>query len=209
MVKKTKEESDRTFHALLDAAVRLFHNKGVAETTLNDIAGEVRMTRGAVYWHFQNKDDIIIELWKRDGENLHKALVNGLNLSNAEDPVAQFRQAVQDCIVPLVDEPNLYQVIRVMFNALEMVEKEGDLQKFLRQTGARFYDEFHTAFEYLAKYNLLNPKLNAKLATSGLWSYMHGIVKMSGSDGMKKINLSEDAEILLDIYLDAVLNLEQ
>ncbi|MGB0865929.1 MAG: TetR family transcriptional regulator, partial [Granulosicoccaceae bacterium] len=42
MVRKTKAETEQTYHALLDAAIALFTRQGVARTTLNEIAQEAQ-----------------------------------------------------------------------------------------------------------------------------------------------------------------------
>ena len=69
MVRKTKEDTEQTYTALLDAAERVFKDKGVAAATLNDIAGAAGMTRGAIYWHFKDKEELFDALppcrWKR------------------------------------------------------------------------------------------------------------------------------------------------
>ena len=54
-MRRTKEEAEQTRQAILDAAEALFLTNGVARTSLEMIARECGVTRGAVYWHFQNK----------------------------------------------------------------------------------------------------------------------------------------------------------
>lgn len=58
MVRRKKEDAIKTRELLIDAAERVFFDKGVAATTLEQIAQEAGMTRGAVYWHFKNKMEI-------------------------------------------------------------------------------------------------------------------------------------------------------
>lgn len=59
MARRSKEDTDKTRAALLDAAEELFLLKGVAATSLDDIAKSIKMTRGAVYWHFENKGALL------------------------------------------------------------------------------------------------------------------------------------------------------
>ncbi|KAB2349595.1 TetR/AcrR family transcriptional regulator [Actinomadura rudentiformis] len=55
-VKSRREQySDETRAALLDAATRRFAEHGFAKTSLEDVATDIRATRGAVYHHFPNK----------------------------------------------------------------------------------------------------------------------------------------------------------
>lgn len=58
MARRTKADAAATREALLDAAEAVFLEKGVARTSLEQIARHAGLTRGAVYWHFKNKADL-------------------------------------------------------------------------------------------------------------------------------------------------------
>jgi AcrR family transcriptional regulator len=47
------------------AAVRLFVQKGVAETTVKDIARAVDLSEGALYRHFESKDELVWKVFER------------------------------------------------------------------------------------------------------------------------------------------------
>ena len=47
------------------AAIRLFVEKGVAETTVRDIASALEMSEGALYRHFPSKDQLVWQLFER------------------------------------------------------------------------------------------------------------------------------------------------
>ena len=67
-VRRTKEEAEETKQKILDAAVELFETRGYDATRIEDIAEKMGMTRGAVYWHFKNKDELfiyILEIFER------------------------------------------------------------------------------------------------------------------------------------------------
>ena len=54
-MRKTKEEAAITREQLLKKALAVFSKKGYSATTLQDIASEADVTRGAIYWHFGSK----------------------------------------------------------------------------------------------------------------------------------------------------------
>ena len=47
------------------AAIRLFVEKGVTETTVRDIARAVDISEGALYRHFDSKDELVWQLFER------------------------------------------------------------------------------------------------------------------------------------------------
>ena len=61
-MRRTKEEAARTRAAIVEAGLACFDRHGIAGTTLQDIAREAGVTKGAVYHHFDGKRAILHEL---------------------------------------------------------------------------------------------------------------------------------------------------
>jgi TetR/AcrR family acrAB operon transcriptional repressor len=57
-MKRTKEEAAITREQVLKKALAVFSKKGYAATTLQDIAKEADVTRGAIYHHFGGKAEL-------------------------------------------------------------------------------------------------------------------------------------------------------
>ena len=55
---------------IMDAAMLLFMEKGYANTTTQDIVDKVNISRGLLYYHFKNKEDILYCLVERYSEKL-------------------------------------------------------------------------------------------------------------------------------------------
>lgn len=81
MVRKTKEEAENTRRDILKAALDVFYQKGYSRTTFDDIAARINLTKGAVYWHFKNKPDLLMELLREHFNNhfQNEPVVNTLN----------------------------------------------------------------------------------------------------------------------------------
>jgi TetR/AcrR family transcriptional regulator, acrAB operon repressor len=65
MVRRPKHEALATRNAILDAAELLFQQHGVSRTSLHNIATSAGVTRGAVYWHFEDKADLFNAMMDR------------------------------------------------------------------------------------------------------------------------------------------------
>lgn len=89
MARKTKEQAQQTREDILRGALNVFSEKGFSHTTLNDIAKRIGMTRGAIYWHFKDKQDLLIELMdavhEREEEMLAQKDSNASCLDNLRD----------------------------------------------------------------------------------------------------------------------------
>ena len=64
MARKTKQEAENTRNTILNAATQVLLARGIAQTHIEDIAREAGLTRGAIYWHFTNKADLLHTLWR-------------------------------------------------------------------------------------------------------------------------------------------------
>ncbi len=47
---------------IMEAAKKLFHNKGYLNTTTQDIIDDVGISRGLLYYHFKSKEDILFAI---------------------------------------------------------------------------------------------------------------------------------------------------
>jgi TetR/AcrR family acrAB operon transcriptional repressor len=122
-MRRTKEDAAVTRDKLLSAALKVFSMKGYAATTLDDIAKEASVTRGAIYWHFKGgKADVftaIIEagfarlgamneqLLAEGGtplELLERILVRGLEFLEED---SDYRALQEILIFKTSEDPNL------------------------------------------------------------------------------------------------------
>ena len=72
-------QSEKTIARILDAAGRLFVNKGYHGTSIADIAQEAHLTKGALYCHFTGKSDLLLTLIKKFETEYLDELFNAIN----------------------------------------------------------------------------------------------------------------------------------
>ena len=98
-MRRKKEDSEQTKQAILDAAIEVFGEYGVAKSSLEKIAQRAKVTRGAVYWHFENKQQIFDALHECLHTPFIQAIVDGLEQASI-DPIGQLQRL---CTALLVD----------------------------------------------------------------------------------------------------------
>lgn len=85
MARKTKELALETREKLLESALDVMSEKPFDKVSISEIASRVGLSKGAVYWHFKNKSDLLVNLIRRLCENV------GVGLSYAENPPQDFK----------------------------------------------------------------------------------------------------------------------
>jgi AcrR family transcriptional regulator len=102
MVRRTKKEAAATRDALLDAALRVFRDRGVAHTSLEEVAAAAGVTRGAVYWHFKDKADLFTALCERVQLPMERcSLAGGAPRRSARCAAHARHQWLDDCSRPM------------------------------------------------------------------------------------------------------------
>ena len=61
-------KAEETRERILDAALRLFRDKGFDDTTMRDVAAEAGLATGAAYYYFRSKEELVMALYARTSE---------------------------------------------------------------------------------------------------------------------------------------------
>ncbi|HSH57909.1 MAG TPA: TetR family transcriptional regulator [Halomonas sp.] len=129
MARRTKAEAAATREALLDAAEEAFLEKGVARTSLEQIARHAGMTRGAVYWHFKNKADLFQAMLGRVRMPFEELIEEIAEPSLMERPLEAIRLAIQNGFERL-EQPRYRRVHAILVHHCEVF---GDIDPLAMQ----------------------------------------------------------------------------
>ena len=175
MARRTKEDALATRDLILDAAERVFQRRGVSRTSLQEIAEEASLTRGAIYWHFQNKADVFDAMMQRVTLPM-VARLNSQPPAELDNPLQHLRQSVASAFHQAVHD---LQVRRVFEIASHMVEYGDDLQavrdSHISERSERVNDLERLLLQASAK-GLLPSSLPTRAAAVGLHALLDGLM---------------------------------
>ena len=83
-MRRTKAAAKETRQQILLAAERVFYEKGVAHASMEDVARAAGVTRGAIYWHFANRADLVLELYSSLPLPQEELIARELEADNAD-----------------------------------------------------------------------------------------------------------------------------
>ncbi|OUR86920.1 TetR family transcriptional regulator, partial [Cycloclasticus sp. 44_32_T64] len=72
---KAKNKVKKTREKILDAAASLFSQQGYNGTALRDIASALDMKAGSLYYHFDSKEQLVLEILKIGLENIIQTVI--------------------------------------------------------------------------------------------------------------------------------------
>jgi AcrR family transcriptional regulator len=90
------EQYDARRREILDAAVGLFRTRGYESARLEDVADELGITKGSIYYYFPKKVDLLLEICQHAIDNASERQAK--ILSSDAPPDERLRLAIQDPI---------------------------------------------------------------------------------------------------------------
>lgn len=161
-MRRTKADAEETRQGIIDAAERLFFRNGIDKTSLEQIAAEAGVTRGAIYWYFANKTDLFMAMvdsvpliWE---DVIARAVVE-----DHPNPLALLETIALDALDLLGSDLRRQRIYRIMTRCAY----QGDLARVRdRQQEAltRQRALFIAAFNLAAQKGQLNPAWHPETA---------------------------------------------
>ncbi|MGA1833649.1 TetR family transcriptional regulator [Rhizobium wenxiniae] len=113
-MRRTKAEAAETRCSILAAAEKLFFEKGVATSTLDEIATAAGVTRGAIYWHFNSKSDLFLELYNAaDLPRVNMADVDA-PCDDGRDPLSLVEKMACDWLQVLAEDRHRQRLLSIL-----------------------------------------------------------------------------------------------
>lgn len=174
MARRTKEEALATRDALLDAAEAAFDARGVAATSLGDIAAAAGVTRGALYWHFRDKADLLQAMLARAAfpfEQEWRATVDGA------DPLGHLERTACHVIERMAAEPRLQCLHRIVGQHDACGDDCAPIVERHRLVRAAFLRRAETLLRRARRAGQLRPGIVVRHAAIGLQALLDGLLR--------------------------------
>lgn len=101
--------ADNRVPQVLDAAARLFGDKGFGYTSMRDIAGAAGMLAGSLYYHFASKEDLLIAVYAEGVRRIKEAVLPMLNGNS--DPWVRLENVCAAHLKALLADSGYAQVV--------------------------------------------------------------------------------------------------
>jgi TetR/AcrR family acrAB operon transcriptional repressor len=202
MARATKEEALETRNRIIAAAADVFHARGLAHSSLADVAEAANVTRGAIYWHFKNKSDLFDAICERVCLPMEAMMAASAD-EREPDPLGQLRNAWLFLLQEAVRNPHTRKALDIIFLKCELVDRADPI--WVRQNASYLQgmENMQHILRNAAARGQLPPDLDTKLAAVALHGSMVGLIN-SWLFAPTSFDLDNDAERLIDACLDSL-----
>ncbi|MBK1697770.1 TetR family transcriptional regulator [Rhodovibrio salinarum] len=202
MARKTKAEARATRESILDAAEDVMERDGIPATTLDQIAREAGVTRGAIYWHFKDKEDLLDSMVARAAFPLDELRAADVRAETA-DALEELRQVSEQALLRLAQDPRHQRVCRILLHGCVRL---GHHHLFIAEEDAVKTDIHNVVLRLFQKaraQGTLSTDITPELATWTFDSYMQG-VHSNWLKAPDQVDLAANARLILRTFLDGV-----
>lgn len=202
MVRKTKEEAEQTRKDIVDAARRVFHRCGVGRSTLEKIAKEAGVTRGAVYWHFDNKAELFFAMREDIFAPLLERTDTLLWSERFADPLDAIEASIQEFFRVLEDCAIVREVFEIMISRCEYVDEFAAVQQEVGRPATDFLAKIETVYRQAADKGTLRAGIDPQAAARDTWAFTSGLLHLllgcqQGSDLYLQVPAMIDSHMAL------------
>ncbi len=201
MARRTKEEALETRNALLDAAERVFSEKGVARTSLTDVATVAGVTRGAVYWHFKDKADLLNAMLRRVTLPMEEA-----SLASGDDPIEDPLGHVRSCLINVLKrtatDAQSRRVFEIVFHKCEFIDDMAPARDRCVAMRAGYLSEIERDLRNAIKKGQLPRGVRPRSAAIAMHALIDGLI----SNWVLEPNfqLGREAAYMVDMFIDGL-----
>lgn len=175
MARRTKQKALETRAQIIDAAELCFFKKGVSHTSLADIAKSAGVTRGAIYWHFENKDEIFDALLSRARTPFQH--LESASLDNEEpDPLGRLRALLTEVFRQAELDPSTRRINEIVFHKCEYTDRMCDLREHMRILRRQSLDKLEVSLRNAITKHQLPERLDIPMAARCLQAQLLGIL---------------------------------
>jgi AcrR family transcriptional regulator len=186
------EQRKLTRSKLVDAALQLFSTSGYEHATVDDISQAAGYSKGAYYFHFSTKDDILLELLRIWSEGRGRVLAEGA------DAGAAPREALHETLANFFSYNDAPQWPGVLLEFWSQAVRNPEVSRRLTQAYAGWRKTLAEAFAAMAGTGVLHVQSAEDAATVALAAHDGYAVQIAiGSPGGKAMTPAELAGSLL------------
>lgn len=190
-----ENNKENKFERILNAAIKVIGNKGFHNAKIKDIAVEADVADGTIYNYFQNKEDILVTIFKIKLEEY----VNNAKkeIANIIDPKEKLKVLIKYHVKIITDNPDLAKVLQI-----ELRQPHVELRVKVRKNLRNYFRVIEEVIEEGKKNNIFSPELDVYLAREMFFGTLDEVISTWVFTGMSR-DLTLYIDKIYDMFLKA------
>lgn len=195
-MRRTKEEAEQTKNNILVAALDVFDEKSYDTATLSNIAKKAGVTRGAIYWHFDNKFDILRELVQMYfGKFLNDVYVE--MDENKESAIETITILFDSYAKNILNNPETVKFRRVIEHKISFTEDTEQIEDLFGSFKSKLLNTLLELIKKGQEKNEIRTDMSAEFLSLSMMSLIIGYERITLST-VKCLDVETDANVIVE-----------
>jgi len=174
-MRRTKEDAAKTREEVLTAAAEIFYENGVSGSSLEKIAQRAGVTRGAIYWHFKDKAEVLTALHS-EIRLPQEAIVDYAIEHGHDDPLGLIEQGTIEVLQILAEDEHQQRIFAIMILGCEFTEHLSDTAQRIVTANAEMFGKLQKLIEMAGERGALAPSWTVDAAARAIQCSMNGLL---------------------------------
>lgn len=198
-MRRTKEDAQQTRESLLDAAERLFAERGVSRTSLQDIAKAAGVTRGAVYWHFEDKAALFNAMMDRTTLPMEDTL-KSIDTAREDKPLVELKASMLNVMRRIAHDPRTQRVFDIATLKVEYVDEVSGIRARHLDVHQSCRGHVEATFRRAQALGQITDQHDARLLAISYMALVNGLIHNWMLD-QTQFDLVSSADATIDLFL--------
>ena len=195
----SRDKAPEKRQRILNAALKVFAERGFYNSKVSEVARQAGVADGTIYLYFQNKDDLLINLFEDRMSWLIDRLTTELNRVGGP-PLDRVRALIHLHLNMAVEEPELAEFITVELRQSAKFIKEYENPKF-----QAYLRVLRDLIEEGQRKGDIRPGLDARLVVRAVFGALDELLlTLTLASRNRSVDLKEAADHVADLFIEGM-----
>jgi AcrR family transcriptional regulator len=202
---RRKREKDQRRSAILNAARKLFFEKGFRYVTVENIARKAELSKGSIYLYFSSKGEIYTQILLNDIDKFNKkSSLIFQNGKSAAELVMDFAFIYVDFFL---NDRELFRIMMTFMLHTEDMNLAETVNQHIIEVTNNTVKIIETILQQGIEKGEFPSDINLRLSRNAMWGLLNGIISLhlfTGKEAHKEERIRSAVKASLDIFINGL-----
>ena len=200
-----REKRDQRRSAILNAARKLFFEKGFRYVTVENIARKAELSKGSIYLYFSSKEEIYTQILLNDIDKFNKkSSLIFQNGKSATELVMDFAFIYVDFFL---NDRELFRIMMTFMLHTEDMNLAETVNQHIIEVTNNTVKIIETILQQGIEKDEFPSDINLRLSRNAMWGLLNGIISLhlfTGKEAHKEERIRSAVKASLDIFINGL-----
>jgi AcrR family transcriptional regulator len=180
---------------IIETARNIFSRFGIKKSTMDEIARKIRMAKSTLYHYFKNKEEIFLEVVKRESATMKLKLKEAIEA--ADTPQDKFRKYARTRMIYLKELDNYYSTLTDAY--FEFYPFTEGIRKDFTNFEMECLEKIFRDGVKKGVFEMRNTRITAQMVIIAFKGFEYSMITKD-----QPINVDDELDLLIDVFFKGI-----